>query len=197
MELTGKTREELEDAICDAYNKLDLLKVKLNYQDALKGFDNKINWNDSEQIIVSNLVDWVLTIDNGLYNLIQAARKGNPDNQKLKEAALKTNEKWIFNSTYPGKILLRDGRTGEYFDNPITVGKSYILKLIHLVEDKIHARSTGPYAMITEQPLADQRSLDFEIEETGQFIEPSKKNYVCPRFFVINQDGSAKELLSI
>lgn len=50
---------------------------------------------------------------------------------------------------------------------------------------------------ITEQPLADQRSLDFEIEETGQFIEPSKKNYVCPRFFVINQDGSAKELLSI
>ena len=75
-------------------------------------------------------------------------------NQKLKEAALKTNEKWIFNSTYPGKILLRDGRTGEYFDNPITVGKSYILKLIHLVEDKIHARATGPYSMITEQPLA-------------------------------------------
>jgi DNA-directed RNA polymerase subunit beta len=75
-------------------------------------------------------------------------------NQKLKEASLKTNEKWIFNSTYPGKILLRDGRTGEYFDNPITVGKSYILKLIHLVEDKIHARATGPYSMITEQPLA-------------------------------------------
>jgi DNA-directed RNA polymerase subunit beta len=50
--------------------------------------------------------------------------------------------------------MLRDGRTGEYFDNPITVGKSYILKLIHLVEDKIHARATGPYAMITEQPLA-------------------------------------------
>jgi DNA-directed RNA polymerase subunit beta len=49
---------------------------------------------------------------------------------------------------------LRDGRTGEFFDNPITVGKSYILKLIHLVEDKIHARATGPYSMITEQPLA-------------------------------------------
>jgi DNA-directed RNA polymerase subunit beta len=75
-------------------------------------------------------------------------------NQKLKEAAIKTKSKWIFNSYYPGKILLRDGRTGEYFDNPITVGKSYILKLIHLVEDKIHARATGPYAMITEQPLA-------------------------------------------
>ena len=75
-------------------------------------------------------------------------------NQKLKEAALKTNSKWLFNKYYPGKILLRDGRTGEYFDNPITVGKSYILKLIHLVEDKIHARATGPYSMITEQPLA-------------------------------------------
>ena len=75
-------------------------------------------------------------------------------NQKLKEAAKKTKLNWLFNSYYPGKILLRDGRTGEYFDNPITVGKSYILKLIHLVEDKIHARATGPYSMITEQPLA-------------------------------------------
>jgi DNA-directed RNA polymerase subunit beta len=74
-------------------------------------------------------------------------------NQKLKEAALVKNAKWLFNSYYPGKIMLRDGRTGEFFDNPITVGKSYILKLIHLVEDKIHARATGPYAMITEQPL--------------------------------------------
>jgi DNA-directed RNA polymerase subunit beta len=75
-------------------------------------------------------------------------------NQKLKQAAIKTDSSWIFNPYYPGKILLRDGRTGEYFDNPITVGKSYILKLVHLVEDKIHARATGPYSMITEQPLA-------------------------------------------
>jgi len=74
-------------------------------------------------------------------------------NQKLKEAAFKSNSGWIFNMHSPGKIPLRDGRTGEYFDNPITVGKSYILKLIHLVEDKIHARSIGPYSMITEQPL--------------------------------------------
>jgi DNA-directed RNA polymerase subunit beta len=75
-------------------------------------------------------------------------------NQKLKEVAIKKNLSWAFNSSYPGKIFLKDGRTGEYFDNPITVGKSYILKLIHLVEDKIHARPTGPYSMITEQPLA-------------------------------------------
>ena len=52
-----------------------------------------------------------------------------------------------------GKTLLRNGRTGEVYDNPITVGYMYILKLSHLVDDKIHARSTGPYSMITQQPL--------------------------------------------
>jgi len=52
-----------------------------------------------------------------------------------------------------GKMWLRNGRTGERYDNPITVGYKYILKLHHLVDDKIHARSTGPYSMITQQPL--------------------------------------------
>jgi DNA-directed RNA polymerase subunit beta len=52
-----------------------------------------------------------------------------------------------------GKARLRDGRTGEYFDQEVTVGSIYMLKLIHLVEDKIHARSTGPYSLITQQPL--------------------------------------------
>ena len=52
-----------------------------------------------------------------------------------------------------GTFWLRDGRTGEYFDNPVTVGYMYYLKLHHLVDDKIHARSTGPYALVTQQPL--------------------------------------------
>ena len=52
-----------------------------------------------------------------------------------------------------GKIELRDGRTGEPFDNPITIGQVYMLKLAHLVDDKIHARSTGPYSLVTQQPL--------------------------------------------
>jgi DNA-directed RNA polymerase subunit beta len=52
-----------------------------------------------------------------------------------------------------GKTTLHDGRTGEPFDQPVTVGYLYMLKLIHLVEDKIHARSTGPYSLITQQPL--------------------------------------------
>jgi len=52
-----------------------------------------------------------------------------------------------------GKVKLRDGRTGEQFDEPVTVGMIYMLKLAHLVEDKIHARSTGPYSLVTQQPL--------------------------------------------
>ena len=52
-----------------------------------------------------------------------------------------------------GKVWLRDGRTGEYFDNPVVVGYMYYLKLHHLVDDKIHARSTGPYSLVTQQPL--------------------------------------------
>src|SRR5438094_699098 len=52
-----------------------------------------------------------------------------------------------------GKVRLRDGRTGEEFDEPVTVGQIYMLKLAHLVEDKIHARSTGPYSLVTQQPL--------------------------------------------
>jgi DNA-directed RNA polymerase subunit beta len=63
--------------------------------------------------------------------------------QELKEAGLPDD----------GKIELRDGRTGEAFDRRITVGYIYMLKLHHLVEDKIHAASTGPYSLITQQPL--------------------------------------------
>ncbi|MBQ0098210.1 MAG: DNA-directed RNA polymerase subunit beta [Oscillospiraceae bacterium] len=55
--------------------------------------------------------------------------------------------------TMEGKTYLKDGRTGEYFDNPVTVGYMYYLKLHHLVDDKIHARSTGPYSLVTQQPL--------------------------------------------
>ena len=52
-----------------------------------------------------------------------------------------------------GKVRLRDGRTGEYFDSPVTIGHMHYLKLHHLVDDKIHARSTGPYSLVTQQPL--------------------------------------------
>jgi len=74
-------------------------------------------------------------------------------NNKLMDARNMSGKDWIFDLQHPGKIRLFDGRTGEAFDNPVMVGISYMLKLVHLVDDKIHARSTGPYSMVTQQPL--------------------------------------------
>ena len=70
--------------------------------------------------------------------------KANIDNKKEWEGVSISRD---------GKVMLRDGRTGEYFDKPVTVGFMHYLKLHHLVEDKIHARSTGPYSLVTQQPL--------------------------------------------
>ncbi len=72
---------------------------------------------------------------------------------KLKEAREKQHKDWLFNEDHPGKTIVYDGRTGEPFDRPVTVGIAYMLKLVHLVDDKIHARSTGPYSLVTQQPL--------------------------------------------
>ncbi len=72
---------------------------------------------------------------------------------KLYSARLKTNQEWVFNPNFPGKIQLFDGCTGNSFDQHVTVGQAYILKLVHLVDEKIHARSTGPYSLVTQQPL--------------------------------------------
>jgi DNA-directed RNA polymerase subunit beta len=74
-------------------------------------------------------------------------------NKKLRQASIAKNEGWLFNPYAPGKMVLIDGRTGKEFENPITVGNAYMLKLIHLVDDKMHARATGPYSLITQQPL--------------------------------------------
>ena len=73
--------------------------------------------------------------------------------QQLYKARCATRQKWLFRPESPGKSILFDGRTGYPFDQPVTVGYPYILKLVHLVDDKIHARSTGPYSLVTQQPL--------------------------------------------
>lgn len=73
--------------------------------------------------------------------------------KSLYQARKKTQKDWIFNPKYPGKLQVFDGRTGKCFDQLVLVGKSHILKLDHLVDHKIHARSTGPYSLITQQPL--------------------------------------------
>lgn len=72
---------------------------------------------------------------------------------KLMQAREDTAQDWMYDPENPGKIQVFDGRTGEPFDRPITIGMAYMLKLVHLVDDKIHARSTGPYSLVTQQPL--------------------------------------------
>jgi hypothetical protein len=72
---------------------------------------------------------------------------------KLFEASLKTGQDWLFHPNFPGKTKLFDGRTGDCFEQAVTIGQAYMLKLVHLVDEKIHARSTGPYSLVTQQPL--------------------------------------------
>nr|ASQ39798.1 RNA polymerase beta subunit [Glaucocystis sp. BBH] len=73
--------------------------------------------------------------------------------EKLERAKKLTGKDWLLNNNHYGKIQIFDGRSGEPFSYPVTIGKAYILKLVHLVDDKMHARSTGPYSLITQQPL--------------------------------------------
>ena len=75
------------------------------------------------------------------------------DLEKLAAEAQRLHQKEQLAPPIFGKTVLHDGRTGDKFDQPVTVGYIYMMKLIHLVEDKIHARSTGPYSLITQQPL--------------------------------------------
>jgi DNA-directed RNA polymerase subunit beta len=72
---------------------------------------------------------------------------------KLYEARNKTGLKWLLDPNHPGKMRLFDGRNSECFDQTVTVGIAYVLKLVHMVDDKMHSRSTGPYSLVTQQPL--------------------------------------------
>jgi len=73
--------------------------------------------------------------------------------QEVERAAERVTSERNLPPPITGKVILRDGRSGKPFDQPVTVGSIYVMKLIHLVEDKVHARSTGPYSLITQQPL--------------------------------------------
>ena len=79
---------------------------------------------------------------------------------------MEKNEAWLFNPYSPGKIVLVDGQTGKEFENPITVGNAYMLKLIHLVDDKMHARATGPVLDVFKIP----RYRGFLLIKTGSAI---------------------------
>jgi DNA-directed RNA polymerase subunit beta len=105
-------------------------------------------------------------------------------------------------SPLEGKTILYDGRTGEPFDQPVTVGYIYMMKLIHLVEDKIHARSTGPYSLITQQPLGGK--AQFGGQRFGEMevwaLEAYGAAYVLQELLTVKSDdvsGRAKAYESI
>ena len=106
---------------------------------------------------------------------------------------------WVGND---GKVTLYDGRTGAAFDNPVTVGKIYMMKLVHLVDDKIHARSTGPYSLVTQQPLGGK--AQFGGQRLGEMecwaLEAFGSSYSLQEMLTIKSDdvnGRSKAYESI
>jgi DNA-directed RNA polymerase subunit beta len=109
---------------------------------------------------------------------------------KIQEAASRPGKDWVFSEEHPGRIRLRDGRTGEEFDRPVTVGQAYMLKLVHLVDDKIHARSTGPYSLVTQQPLggkAQQGGQRFGEMEVWA-LEAYGASYILQELLTVKSD---------
>ena len=104
----------------------------------------------------------------------------------------KVNEKEPPGRRCSGKVWLYDGRTGERFDNKVTIGYMYILKLLHLVDDKIHARSTGPYSLVTQQPLGGK--AQFGGQRFGEMevwaLEAYGAAYVLQEMLTIKSDDT-------
>jgi DNA-directed RNA polymerase subunit beta len=124
-----------------------------------------------------------------------ASRDLNP--QELGQAVERVNSEYNLPPPTLGKVILRNGRTGEPFDQPVTVGNIYMMKLIHLVEDKVHARSTGPYSLITQQPLGGK--AQFGGQRFGEMEVWALEAYGCAHnlqeFLTIKSDdvtGRAK-----
>ena len=112
-------------------------------------------------------------------------------NTALTEASKLPGKQWMFNPENSGKLPVFDGRTGEPFDQPVTVGRAYMLKLVHLVDDKIHARSTGPYSLVPQQPLGG--TAQFAGQRFGEMEawapEASGAAYTLPELLTIKSDA--------
>jgi DNA-directed RNA polymerase subunit beta len=119
--------------------------------------------------------------------LIRSSRE-NPESP----VQFKINEKEPAGRRCSGKVWMYDGRTGERFDNKVTIGYMYILKLLHLVDDKIHARSTGPYSLVTQQPLGGK--AQFGGQRFGEMevwaLEAYGAAYVLQEMLTIKSDDT-------
>ena len=118
--------------------------------------DYELDIEENKNIIEEYLEHNIFSIDKRLSSIKETIKSSDFTNKDEVEELLEIfgdNPLQGVTLDRTGKVQLRDGRTGDYFDNAITVGYMYILKLLHLVDDKIHARSTGPYSLVTQQPL--------------------------------------------
>ena len=120
--------------------------------------------------------------------LLIRSSEETPDNP----VEFKINRKEPAGRRCSGKVWLYDGRTGERFDNKVTIGYMYILKLLHLVDDKIHARSTGPYSLVTQQPLGGK--AQFGGQRFGEMevwaLEAYGAAYVLQEMLTIKSDDT-------
>jgi DNA-directed RNA polymerase subunit beta len=109
---------------------------------------------------------------------------------KLYQAKIQTKQEWIFNPNYPGKMKIFCGKTGKTYNDKITIGYSYILKLVHLVKDKITTRFIGSYSYITKQPLkgkgkkGGQRIGEMEVWS----LEGFGSSYILQEILTIKSD---------
>ena len=155
----GANTAEIEDELCRVWIAWRAEAVQLDPKVVMaadlekmgawlseKGFDPR-EVMDTERVGLAKKAALVLWLE----DLGVEAR--NCSDEELGSLARKVyEERRVYPPTF-GKMLIRDGKTGEPFDQPVTIGGVYMMKLIHLVEDKVHARSTGPYSLITQQPL--------------------------------------------
>ena len=123
------------------------------------GWAAKWGWSDAEETdeVVEGPIHVATPVFDGATEkeISDAIEKANRNliNRNHAKYGDQARDEFVPQLSRTGKTWLYDGRTGEKFREPITVGQSYILKLGHMVDDKIHARSTGPYSLITQQPL--------------------------------------------
>jgi len=145
---------EMANKVIQVRKNLKFIKEKLKAKE--DGDTENTDTTENKEIIYEYLEDNVFTLDKRLADIKEKIKNADLDNiQDVKDLLdnFEDNPLVDVDLDRTGKIQLRDGRTGEYFDNKVTVGYMYILKLLHLVDDKIHARSTGPYSLVTQQPL--------------------------------------------
>ncbi|NLT27773.1 MAG: DNA-directed RNA polymerase subunit beta [Dehalococcoidales bacterium] len=156
----GASDTEIEDALARTWLVQKTGSITLNLQGGKPSLDLEkakkwVNGKgfDGEKVFNSALIGEARDVCLRLWleELGVKSRKLSPIEltETMKEVTVSKNSP----SPISGKAILRDGRTGEPFDQPVTVGNIYMMKLIHLVEDKVHARATGPYSLISQQPL--------------------------------------------